>query len=206
VSSGAAPTTNAQNFQPKDIVSADPFRVGARNVFAQYLENLGHRHEHRHAPRFDLPGDVGRIEAAHEDHRTREHRRDECGHRLTEHVTERQQVEEPQWKERPSPLAVLQHLAFDRDDVREDVAMGDDDALRVSRRAGRKDDLGDIIARDRVARRGRPVQGRSGRRVRDIMEMPDGNAFGVVERRHFLADQNQLRLDDPADTPEERGR
>src|SRR4026207_1601434 len=46
-------------------------------------------------------------------------------------AAERQRGEEPQRKERPSPLAVLEHLAFDGDDVRQDVAVGDDDALRI---------------------------------------------------------------------------
>ena len=46
-------------------------------------------------------------------------------------------------------------LALDRDDVREHVAVGDDDAFRLGGRARREDDLGDVVAgdRDRPARR-----------------------------------------------------
>ena len=39
------------------------------------------------------------------------------------------------------PLLVLRHLALDRDDVRQDVAVGDDDAFGLGRRAGREDDF-----------------------------------------------------------------
>ena len=79
----------------------------------------------------------------------RQHRRNERGHRLSEHVAQRQQVQEPEREERPAPSAVLQHLAFDRDDVREHVAVGDDDALRLGRRARRENDLRDVVALDR---------------------------------------------------------
>ena len=78
----------------------------------------------------------------------RHHRRDVGGHRLAEHVAERQQVQEPQRVERPRVFAVLQNLALDRDDVREDVAVADDHAFRLRGRARREDDLGDVVARD----------------------------------------------------------
>ena len=48
-----------------------------------------------------------------------------------------------------APLPVLEHLALDRDDVREHVAVRDDDALRLGGGAGGEDDLGDVVARDR---------------------------------------------------------
>ena len=85
----------------------------------------------------------------------RQHRRDERRHRLAEHVAERQQVQEAQREERPAPLAVLQDLAFDRHDVRQHVAVGDDDALGLGGRAGGEDDLGDVVAADRHSRRRR---------------------------------------------------
>ena len=105
------------------------------------------------APRLDLRDDLARVVAAHEDHDARQHRRDERRHRLAEHVAERQQVQEAQRKERRAPLAVLEHLALDRDDVRQHVAVGDDDALRLGGRARGEDDLGDVVARDRHRRR-----------------------------------------------------
>ena len=40
------------------------------------------------------------------------------------------------------PTPVLRHLALDRDDVGEHVAVGDDDALGLGGGAGREDDLG----------------------------------------------------------------
>ena len=96
----------------------------------------------------DLPDDVVRVVAAREDDVPRQHRRHERRHRLAEHVAERQQVQEADRLERPRVLPVLRDLALDRDDVREDVAVRDDDALRLGGRAGREDDLGDVVARD----------------------------------------------------------
>ena len=45
-------------------------------------------------------------------------------------------------QERPRVLAVLHHLALDRDDVREHVAVRDDDPFGLGGRARREDDLG----------------------------------------------------------------
>ena len=81
--------------------------------------------------------------------RAAHHRRNVGRHRLAEHVAERQQVDEAQRMERPRVPPVLHHLALDRDDVRQDVAVADDDALRLGRGAGREDDLDDVVARDR---------------------------------------------------------
>jgi hypothetical protein len=62
-------------------------------------------------------------------------------------VAQRQQVQESERQERLRVLLVLRHLALNRHDVGEDVAVGDDDALGICRRARCKDDLGCIIRR-----------------------------------------------------------
>ena len=46
------------------------------------------------------------------------------------------------------PTSDTSELPFDRDDVREDVAMRDDDAFRLGGRAGREDDLRGGVAID----------------------------------------------------------
>jgi hypothetical protein len=46
-------------------------------------------------------------------------------------------------------LRYYHHLAFHRDDVGQHVAMANDDALRLGRRARCEDDLNDVVARDR---------------------------------------------------------
>ena len=166
----------------------------APDVLAQDVQDLRHRHEHRHAALLDLRDDVGRVEAAHEDDRAGQHRRDEGGHRLAEHVAERQQVQEPQREERPAVAPVLQHLALDRDDVGQHVAVGDDDALGLGRRARREDDLGDVVARragrearcaDRASRGATGATRRCRRRGRAC---PSASA-----RRHIVADQRDAR-------------
>ena len=111
--SGAAPTTNAQNFRPNaggragSATSAPGSTcpcggasaasgIDAQRVLAQHVEDLRHADDHRDAPALDQAHDVVRVEAAHEDHRAVDHRRDVGGHRLPEHVAERQQVQEAQ--------------------------------------------------------------------------------------------------------------
>ena len=70
------------------------FGEGARDVLAQDVENLGHAHQHRHTPRLNQVEQVVRVEAAREDHRSAHHRRNGGGHRLAEHVAQRQEIEE----------------------------------------------------------------------------------------------------------------
>ena len=140
---------------PAGGASAD-FGKGAHDVLAQHVEDLRHADQHRHAARLDQADDVVRVEAAREDDRAAHHRRHVGRHRLAEHVAERQQVDEAQRMERPRVAAVLHHLALDRDDVGHHVAMADDDALRLGRRARGEDDLDDVVARDGDVRH-RPV-------------------------------------------------
>ena len=110
-------------------------RKGSRDhIFAQHVEDLRHGHEHRNASRFDLRNDVDRAVAAHEDDHAGNHRRNERGHRLTEHVAERQQVQKAQRIEGSSPFPMFVNLALHRNDVRQDVAVRDDDAFRLRRR------------------------------------------------------------------------
>ncbi len=85
----------------------------------------------------------------------------EGGHRLAEHVAERQEVQKANRRKWPAPLAVLHDFAFDRHDVREDVAVGDDDAFGLGRRAGREDDLRHVVA-PTAERQARPGEERVG--------------------------------------------
>ncbi len=94
------------------------------------------------------------IVAAHEHDDASQHRRNEGGHRLPEHVAQGQQVQEPDRAEWFRVPAILQDLFFDRDDVREHVAVRDHHALRLGRRARREDDLRHIVTHDRDGRRG----------------------------------------------------
>ena len=97
-----------------------------------------------------------------------------------------------------APLAVLQHLALDRHDVRQDVAVRDDDAFRLGGRARREDDLGDVVARDR-----RPAGGVAGRVQSSSCSFQTGAPATSRERRDVLADQDQLGADDARDAREE---
>ena len=195
-------TGRAAALQPGRLYLAGLFRRrrASQYMFAEHIEDLWDGDEYRNPAALHLVGDVAGVVAAHEDHRTGQHRRNERGHGLPEHVAERQQVQEPERAERFRVLAVLQHLAFDRDDVRKDVPVRDHHALRLGRGARREDDLGDIVASDGHRRRqagGRPVE---------VVQRPRGRLPKTANRRHVLAEQHDASLDDARDAQEEIGR
>ena len=64
------------------------------NVLAQHLEHLRHADQDRNPPGPDLRDDVLRSKAAGEDDRSGQHRRHERRHGLSEHVAERQKIQE----------------------------------------------------------------------------------------------------------------
>ena len=173
-------------------------RRRAPHVLAQHIENLGHGDEHGHPPRPDLRDDIGRVVAAHEQHRAGQHRRDERRHRLSEHVAQRQQIQEAQREERPAPPPVLQHFALDRHDVRQHVPVRDDNAFGLGGRPRREDDLGHIVAADR--RRTEVVRCRI-RIPIELVQLPDLRAVDR-DRRHVLTDEDEPGSDDPADPRE----
>ena len=111
-------------------------------------------------------------------------------------MAEGQEIEEPERKERLSPLPVLPHLAFHRRDVGEHVPVRDDDALGLGRRPGREHDLCDVISREGNRRRlaATPL---------DLVQTPDRRAGRVAKRRHVLTDEDQLGGDDMAHAGEE---
>ena len=73
--------------------------------------------------------------AALEDHRAGEHRRNEDRHRLTEHVAQRQQVEKAYRREGRAYLRYFSTSLLDGHDVGQNVAVRDDNALGLGRRA-----------------------------------------------------------------------
>jgi len=77
--------------------------------------------------------------------------------------------------------------------------VGNDDAFGFGGRAGREDDLGDVVFRDRHRRRVSVAP-------LDLVQLDDRRVEGSPQRRNVLADQNQLRGDDPCDTRQEVGR
>ena len=122
-------------------------RVEPRDVIGEDVENLRHRYEHGNAPRLHLPHDFVRVVAADEHDGAVEHRRHERGHGLSEHVAERQQVQEADGKERFAVRRVFAHLAFHRDDVGEDVAVRQHHTLGLGCCARGEDDFDRVVAR-----------------------------------------------------------
>ena len=73
--------------------------------------------------------------------------RQEDAEELAEDVAERQQVQEAQRMEDALVLEIFADLAFERLEVRQDVAVRDDDAAWLGRGAGGEDNLDDVVAR-----------------------------------------------------------
>ena len=170
-------------------------------MLPQHVQDLRDRHEDRDLPGPDLVDDVARVVAPHEHDDPGQHRRNEGRHGLAEHVAERQQVEEPDRAEWFRVAAVLDHLAFHRNDVREDVTVGDHDALRFGRRPGREDDFRNVVAPDLHGRRRAlavPVE---------FVKRPHLGGFQAANRRDVLSSQDHLRIDDAGDPHQKiRGR
>jgi hypothetical protein len=135
-----------------------------------------------------------RIEAAREDDRPADHRRDVRGHRLPEHMTEWQQVQKPQRMKRTRVVTVFHHFAFNRDDVREHVPVTNHDTFRFGGGAGSEDDLRDVVTRDVDVRHW------SVRAPVDVGELPE-KTTGVVRIRvppGVIADEHDARVNKPA--------
>ena len=129
-------------------------------------------------------------------------------------MTQGKEIEKRDGRNGPCPLPVFQDLTLDRNNVRQDVAMRDEDPFRLGGRSGRKDDLRDIVApicteagylRTRQARAASTWGGRVySRRLPQVRRSPrHPMAPGWrVERRYILADDQQLRRNDAADARE----
>ena len=122
-------TTVGRVFRPGNL------RPGVDRMLPQHIEHLGHADKHGYPARPDQADDIVRVEAAREDDGSSQHRRHIGGHGLAEHVAEGQKIKEPQRMKRPRVLAIFQDFALHRDDVRQHVAMPDDDALGIRGRA-----------------------------------------------------------------------
>src|SRR5437764_13840487 len=113
-------------------------------MFAQDFQNLRDRNQDGDAARVDLADDLFRTVARHEDDDAREHGRDEGGHGLAEHMAEREKVQETDGEKGAAVFEIFLDFALHRDDVGDDVAVGDDDAFGLGGGAGGEDDLGDL--------------------------------------------------------------
>ena len=85
---------------------------------------------------------VARAIARSEENVTADHGRDESRHCLAEHVAERKQIQKADGAERTDIFAVFFDAFIDRLQIRQNVAMRNRYALRVTGRAGGEEDLG----------------------------------------------------------------
>ena len=98
---------------------------------------------------------VARAVSRHEVDFARDNGRDECGHRLSEQMAQRQQIQKPDGRERAHVFPIFLDAFVDRFQVREDVAMRDGDAFRVASRAGSEQNFREVVrrgGRERIVR------------------------------------------------------
>ena len=99
---------------------------------------------------------------------------------------------------------VLHYFALDRNDVGQNVAMRDDDPLRVGGGAGREDNLGQVISRHvaRLLARGLcrprtsiPGPERSRRRFHEFRQPPDQDSWVERGKPYLIADDDRTGVD-----------
>src|SRR5205823_9737763 len=121
-----------------------------------------HGDDDRDALLLDGGDDLGGVERVLKVDFAAEYLRHEDAHELAEDMTEWQQVEKADRMKGPLPLAVLVDLALKRAEVRQQIAMRDDDALRLGSRPRREDDFGNVVFGNGFAGEGRCRMRRDG--------------------------------------------
>ena len=127
-------------------VPAQLFREFLLDFVLQRLHHARHRHQHRDFLALDGINDFAGIEAVLEDHGGADQRRDEHGQVLSKDMAERQQIEKTKRMKNPLILDVLGNFPLNRIKAGQQVPMSKHHATWLSRGAGRKNNLGSIVA------------------------------------------------------------
>ncbi len=93
--------------------------------------------------------DLRRVQRVLKDHGGRQQLRQKDSEKLSKDMAQWQQVQETQRMKDALVAKVLADLALQRLEVGQNVAMGDDYTARLGSRARGKDDLHDVVARER---------------------------------------------------------
>src|SRR5262249_25781055 len=105
-------------------LNATPF-----DFVLEVFENSRNAHRDRDPVVTDKACDLARMNVAGEDDRTFEKHRNEQALRLTEHMAQRQQIENTNGLKRPGPQPVLSDFLSKRPQVAADVAMSRQDTF-----------------------------------------------------------------------------
>ena len=137
-------------------------------------------------------GDLLRAGARNKHDRRRHQRRNQQGQRLSEQMAQRQEIQNAKRQKRPGILSILRHFARDRLEIRQQIAVRDDDALRLGGGPRGEDDFRDIAGSSYAGRRwyGRQRIGRGA--SRSISARCQHLCDRLIRSRGCLiADQNQ---------------
>ena len=181
----AAESPPAQRPMPASLRCGGGFREAMHHEIAQHFEDFRHGDHRGNFSRLDLPSDLLRAGSGHEDDGNGNQRRDEQRERLTEQMAQRKKIQDAQRLEWSGVFLILGDLARDGLQIRQQVAMGDDDAFRLGRGAGGEDDFGDVAG---LNEGGRKRLGSGG--MFDFAEQPRA----AEEVRNALAEQDDFRL------------
>src|SRR5205085_771439 len=121
------------------------------------LEHTRHSNQRRDAFALDCGDDFSWVERVLKQHCRAQQWRDPHSHELTEDVAQRHKIEKAKGMKEALPLKVWLHTRFERLQIREDVAVGNNHTLGIGCRPRREDNLRD---RSTVERRARVLLGR----------------------------------------------
>src|SRR5262245_4988514 len=115
------------------------------DLLLQYLKDARYSDNHRNAIVMSDPHDLCGIQLAGEGDRAFQKHRNKQSHRLSEHMAERQQVENADRLKWFGPLSVFCDFFLKRPQVGANVAVPMHDSMRRARCAGRVDDFDNVV-------------------------------------------------------------
>ena len=152
----------------------------ALDFFPQRLQQARHRNQHRDPLAADGANQLRRLQRVLENYRPAQKLRQEDSEELPENVAQGQEIQKTHRMHQAFIFQVFANFCFERRDIGQDIAVRDDHAFGLGRRAGGKDDLEGIARFDcgrRIRRAGMTRQG-----VRQVFQNDDresGSDCGV---------------------------
>ena len=196
---------NAAVLPPADVPFPAAGRGGGvgescKDIVAQQIEHLGHADHHGNPAASNQVRRFARAETGLEENFPRDQGGNQRRHRLPEHMTQRQQVQETDGRERTHVLSILIDLVVDGFQVGQDIAVSKSDSLWRAGRTRSEQDFRDLIGFG-----GRKTARGSVTIFQYICEWPDRT--GAIHRRpEVRACQQSARRGNPNDVRNNAGR
>ena len=120
----------------------------AFDLLLQGLQHPRHTNQHGNALAVDGVHDFRRLEFLLKNNGAAQQRRQVHAQELPEHMAERQQIQEPDGVHQALILQIALHPALQGSDIRQHVAVADDDSAWLRGRTRGEDDLQSILLAD----------------------------------------------------------